>query len=236
MCSPGRALHPAVLAAARLAGVTRVYRVGGVQAIAALAYRHRAASTRVDKIVGPGTAHTQEAKRQVFGQVAIDSEAGPSEVFIVADASARADFLAADLLAQAEHDELASVVLATPSEDARRAPCAPRSNARSARSRASGSRARRCADRSALIVTRDLARGLRARQPLRRRAPAALRRRTPTPASRAIDVRRRGVPRLVESRFRSATTSPGRATSCRPAARRASSRWSASRTSSTASA
>ena len=120
MCSPGKVPHPAVVAAARLARVTRVYRIGGVQAIAALAYGTERIA-RVDKIVGPGTAHTQEAKRQVFGQVAIDSEAGPSEVFIVADAGARPDFLAADLLAQAEHDELASVVLATPSEPLARA-------------------------------------------------------------------------------------------------------------------
>ena len=116
MCSPGKQLHPAVAAASRLARVTRVYRVGGAHAIAALAFGTERIP-RVDKIVGPGTAHTQEAKRQVFGQVAIDSEAGPSEVFIVADASSRADFLAADLLAQAEHDALASVVLATPSAE-----------------------------------------------------------------------------------------------------------------------
>jgi histidinol dehydrogenase len=154
MCSPGKQLHPAVAAAARLARLTRVYRVGGVQAIAALAFGTESVP-RVDKIVGPGTAHTQEAKRQVFGQVAIDSEAGPSEVFIVADESARADFLAADLLAQAEHDELASVVLATPSAAQARAVLAEVD--RQVRTLAREKIARSAlAGRSALIVTRDL--------------------------------------------------------------------------------
>ena len=154
MCSPGKKLHPAVLAAARLARVTRVFRVGGVQAIAALAFGTERIA-RVDKIVGPGTAHTQEAKRQVFGQVAIDSEAGPSEVFIVADASARADFVAADLLAQAEHDELASVVLATPSEALARAVRAEVERQVASLTREKIARVS-LAGRSALIVTRDI--------------------------------------------------------------------------------
>ncbi|HKC52686.1 MAG TPA: histidinol dehydrogenase [Myxococcota bacterium] len=154
MCSPGKVLHPAVVAAARLARVTRVYRVGGVQAIAALAYGTERIA-RVDKIVGPGTAHTQEAKRQVFGQVAIDSEAGPSEVFIVADANARADFVAADLLAQAEHDVLASVVLATPSAELAGAVRAEIARQLPALSREITAR-KSLADRSLLIVTRDL--------------------------------------------------------------------------------
>ncbi len=155
MCSPGRTLHPAVLAAARLAGVSQLYRVGGAQAIAALAFGTESV-TRVDKIVGPGNAYVQEAKRQVFGQVAIDAEAGPSEVFIVADASARPDFLAADLLAQAEHDELASVVLATPSQ-------AQADAVEVELERQIGSLTREriarvsLAGRSALIVTRDVA-------------------------------------------------------------------------------
>jgi histidinol dehydrogenase len=134
--------------------VTRVYRVGGVQAIAALAFGTERIA-RVDKIVGPGTAHTQEAKRQVFGHVAIDSEAGPSEVFIVADASARADFLAADLLAQAEHDELASVVLATPSAALAAAVRAEVERQLPALSRESTAR-KSLRARSLLIVTRDL--------------------------------------------------------------------------------
>jgi len=155
MCSPGRELHPAVLAAARLAAVGRLYRVGGAQAIAALAFGTES-MTRVDKIVGPGNAYVQEAKRQVFGQVAIDAEAGPSEVFIVADGSIRPDFLAADLLAQAEHDELASVVLATPSDAHARAVHAEIDRQVGALPREKIARTA-LAGRSALIVTRDLA-------------------------------------------------------------------------------
>src|SRR5258706_1403168 len=154
MCSPGKVLNPAIVAAARLARVTRVYRVGGVQAIAALAYGTERIA-RVDKIVGPGTAHTQEAKRQVFGQVAIDSQAGPSEVLILADANARADFVAADLLAQAEHDVLASVVLATPSTELAHAVRAEIARQLPALSREVTAR-KSLADRSPLIVTRDL--------------------------------------------------------------------------------
>jgi histidinol dehydrogenase len=107
---------PAVLAAARIAGVDTVYRVGGAQAVAALAYGTKTIP-RVDKIVGPGNAFVQAAKRQVYGQVDIDATAGPSEVLVIADAGARADFVAADLLAQAEHgsgDECA--ILLTPSK------------------------------------------------------------------------------------------------------------------------
>ncbi len=113
MCTPGREIHPAVLEAARLAGVQRIFRVGGAQAIAALALGTETIP-KVDKIVGPGSAYTQAAKRVLFGEVGIDSEAGPSEVFIVADATAPPAWLAADLLAQAEHDENASVALASP--------------------------------------------------------------------------------------------------------------------------
>jgi histidinol dehydrogenase len=155
MASPAREHHPAVLAAAKLAGVTALYRVGGVQAVAALAYGTESIA-RVDKIVGPGTSHTQEAKRQVFGQVAIDSEAGPSEVFIVADEAANAEYLAADLLAQAEHDERASVVLAAPSEQlvAEVAAALSRQIASLPRARIASQSLR---SHSALIVTRDVA-------------------------------------------------------------------------------
>jgi len=113
MASPGRDSHPAMLAVAKLCGVARVFRIGGAEAMAALAYGTETVP-RVDKIVGPGNVWGQTAKRMVFGEVAIDSEAGPSEVFIVADSSAPAELVAADLLAQAEHEELASVVLGTP--------------------------------------------------------------------------------------------------------------------------
>jgi histidinol dehydrogenase len=154
MASPGRALHPAVQRAAQLAGVTRLHPVGGAQAIAALAFGTESIAP-VDKIMGPGNAYVQEAKRQVFGQVAIDAEAGPSEVFIVADAEAPASWLAADLLAQAEHDAMASVVLATPSEDlARRVISALEEQLVSLPDPSLASRS--LADRSAVVVTRDL--------------------------------------------------------------------------------
>jgi histidinol dehydrogenase len=112
--------HPAILAAAELAGIERIYRIGGAQAIAALAFGTESVR-RVDKIVGPGSVWVQAAKRQVLGEVAIDAEAGPSEVLIVADDSADPRLLASDLLAQAEHEESASVVLACPEQDLIRA-------------------------------------------------------------------------------------------------------------------
>jgi histidinol dehydrogenase len=113
---PGRdkSVNQAVLAAARLAGVTEAYRVGGAQAIAALAYGTESIR-RVDKIVGPGNVYVALAKRMVFGEVGIDMIAGPSEVFVVADATADPVAAAADLLAQAEHDPMARAVLASPS-------------------------------------------------------------------------------------------------------------------------
>lgn len=113
MAMSGREIHPAILAAAELAGVGRIVRLGGAQAVAALAFGTERVP-RVEKIVGPGSTYTQAAKRYVFGEVAIDAEAGPSEVLIVADADAPPDYVAADLLAQAEH-AMSSVVLATPS-------------------------------------------------------------------------------------------------------------------------
>jgi histidinol dehydrogenase len=105
-------LPPAVLAAARLAGATEVYRVGGAQAVAALAYG-TVALPAVDKIVGPGNLYVALAKRLVFGDVGIDLVAGPSEVVVVADRTADPDHVAADLLAQAEHDPMARAVLIT---------------------------------------------------------------------------------------------------------------------------
>jgi histidinol dehydrogenase len=114
MCVPtpdGR-MNPLVLAAARRAGVTEVYRVGGAQAVAAMAYG-TATIAPVDRIVGPGNAYVAEAKRQVFGRVGIDSIAGPSEVVVLADAAQSADDVAMDLMAQAEHDESAQSILIT---------------------------------------------------------------------------------------------------------------------------
>ncbi|NPU86080.1 MAG: histidinol dehydrogenase [Syntrophaceae bacterium] len=115
LASPAREgrLHPLIAAAAKLCGITQILKIGGGQAIAALAYG-TASVPRVDKIVGPGNAFVAAAKRIVFGEVSIDMIAGPSEVLIVADGSAPASFAAADLIAQAEHDEMASAVLVTP--------------------------------------------------------------------------------------------------------------------------
>jgi histidinol dehydrogenase len=110
--SPGGKLAPLVLAAAELAGVDEIYRVGGAQAVAALAYGTKTIAP-VAKIVGPGNAYVAAAKRIVFGTVGIDMIAGPSEVLIVADAHANPDWIAADLLAQAEHDAAAQSILIT---------------------------------------------------------------------------------------------------------------------------
>lgn len=108
-------LSQEVLAAAYIAGVTEVYKVGGAQAVAALAFGTETIP-KVDKIVGPGNIYVALAKREVFGYVGIDSIAGPSEILIVADESANPTYLAADLLSQAEHDQLASSILITPSK------------------------------------------------------------------------------------------------------------------------
>jgi histidinol dehydrogenase len=110
--APDGKLSPLVLAAAKLAGVDEVYRVGGAQAVAALAYGTQTIAP-VAKIVGPGNAYVAAAKRIVFGQVGIDMIAGPSEVLILADKTGNADWIAADLLAQAEHDESAQSILIT---------------------------------------------------------------------------------------------------------------------------
>nr|WP_179956163.1 histidinol dehydrogenase [Pannonibacter sp. XCT-53] len=110
--SPDGVLNPLVLAAARVAGVTEIYRIGGAQAIAALAYGTESIAP-VAKIVGPGNAFVAAAKRRVFGTVGIDMIAGPSEVLIVADGENNPDWLAADLLAQAEHDPAAQSILIT---------------------------------------------------------------------------------------------------------------------------
>ncbi|MGX7742012.1 histidinol dehydrogenase [Rhodopseudomonas parapalustris] len=112
--SPGGTLNPLVLAAAQLAGATEIYRIGGAQAVAALAYG-TATIAPVAKIVGPGNAYVAAAKRLVFGRVGIDMIAGPSEVVVVADRTANPDWIAADLLAQAEHDANAQSILITDS-------------------------------------------------------------------------------------------------------------------------
>jgi histidinol dehydrogenase len=114
--TPDGQLNPLVLAAAKLAGVDEIYRVGGAQAVAALAYGTETIKP-VAKIVGPGNAYVAAAKRQVFGTVGIDMIAGPSEVVVIADKSANPEWVAADLLAQAEHDEAAQSILVTDSSE-----------------------------------------------------------------------------------------------------------------------
>jgi histidinol dehydrogenase len=114
--APGGELNPLVLAAAKLAGVDEIFRIGGAQAVAALAYGTETIAP-VAKIVGPGNAYVAAAKRLVFGKVGIDMIAGPSEVLIVADKDGNPDWIAADLLAQAEHDSSAQAILISDSED-----------------------------------------------------------------------------------------------------------------------
>ena len=107
-------VNPVILAAAKIAGVDRIFKVGGAQAVAGLAYGTETLP-KVDKIVGPGNAYVAEAKKQVFGRVAIDMIAGPSEILVVADGTCNAKVVAADILSQAEHDKMASAVLVTDS-------------------------------------------------------------------------------------------------------------------------
>ncbi|HXY53248.1 MAG TPA: histidinol dehydrogenase [Nitrospirota bacterium] len=118
MCSPapGGNLNPYILAAADIAGVSDIFKIGGAQAVAAMAYG-TATIPKVDKIVGPGNIYVATAKQYVFGQVDIDMIAGPSEILIIADHTANPAFIASDLLSQAEHDELASSILVTPSRE-----------------------------------------------------------------------------------------------------------------------
>ncbi len=117
MVTPTRegVIPPAILAAAKIAGIDRIFKVGGAQAIAALTYGTDTIPA-VDKIVGPGNAYVAEAKRQVYGRVAIDMIAGPSEILVVADGSCNPEYVAADMLSQAEHDRMASAVLVTDSQ------------------------------------------------------------------------------------------------------------------------
>lgn len=115
-------VNPVILAAAKIAGVNRIFKVGGAQAVAALAYGTETIPA-VDKIVGPGNAFVAEAKKQVFGKVAIDMIAGPSEILVIADGSCNPVYVAADLLSQAEHDKMASAVLVTDSEELAQGVC-----------------------------------------------------------------------------------------------------------------
>jgi histidinol dehydrogenase len=151
-------VRPDVLMAARIAGVHRVFKMGGAQAVAALAYG-TASVPRVDKIVGPGNVYVQAAKRLVFGEVDIDSEAGPTEVLVVADRSANPAWVAADLISQAEHEERACAVLVTHVKA-----LVPRVQAQLERQLKSLERARiarrSLAERGAIVVTKDLGESL----------------------------------------------------------------------------
>src|SRR5205814_7752097 len=154
MMTPPGGLTDTVLAAAALAGVTKAFRIGGVPAIGALAYG-TATVPRVDKIVGPGNRFVTEAKRQVVGEVGIDMLAGPTEVLIIADRTADVRHVAADLIAQAEHDEDACAWCVTPSTtlaDAAEAELAPQV----ARSPRQAIVARSLADHGVVVVVPDL--------------------------------------------------------------------------------
>ena len=147
-------VQPLIAAAAELGGVTRIFKIGGAQAIAALAFG-TASIPRVDKIVGPGNVYVAAAKKMVFGRVAIDMIAGPSEVLIIADGTGEAAFAAADLLAQAEHDEMASALLLTPDAEFAEAVAAEVDRQLENLSRKSIA-SRSLAEFGAAVVTRDL--------------------------------------------------------------------------------
>jgi histidinol dehydrogenase len=152
--TPDGVRNPLVLAAAHLAGVTRAFAIGGAQAIAALAYG-TATIPAVDKVVGPGNAYVAAAKRRVFGTVGIDMIAGPSEILVIADATARADWIAMDLFSQAEHDESAQAMLLTPDAALIEAVAASMARALSAMPRRDVIAAS-LARRGALVKVRDL--------------------------------------------------------------------------------
>lgn len=153
--TPGGAVNPLVLLAAQIAGVDVVYRIGGAQAIAALAYG-TATIEAVDKITGPGNAYVAAAKRQVFGKVGIDMIAGPSEILVIADGDNDPDWIALDLLSQAEHDESAQSILVTDDADfARAVAAAVEVRLETLERRAIAGASWR--DYGAVIVTRDLA-------------------------------------------------------------------------------
>ena len=153
--TPGGVVNPLVLLAARIAGVDRVYRIGGAQAIAALAYGTKTIAA-VDKITGPGNAFVAAAKRRVFGRVGIDMIAGPSEILVIADGDNDPDWIALDLLSQAEHDESAQSILVTPDAAfAARVVAAVDKRLETLERRAIAGASWR--DFGAVIVTRDLA-------------------------------------------------------------------------------
>ena len=209
--------HPTILAACALLGIDEVYAVGGAQAIAMFAYG-AGPCRKVDLVTGPGNIYTVAAKRLLKGVVGIDSEAGPTEIAILADDTADPAFVAADLISQAEHDPMAASVLVTPSTalaDEVEAELDKQVVGHQAR-RADPHRARRAAVRDR--AGRRPRAGPGRRQRLRRRAPRDPDRRRRR-LGRAGAQRRRGLRRVVRARSRWATTAPGPTTCCPPAAR-----------------
>ncbi len=152
--SKSGSINPLILAAARLGGVQRIFKIGGAQAVAALAYGTQSVPA-VDKIVGPGNAYVAAAKRMVYGVVGIDMVAGPSEVVIISDGKVEAAWIAADLLAQAEHDAMASAMLLTPDKSFAARVASEVEDQLKSLSRESIAR-RAIEDYGALIITRDL--------------------------------------------------------------------------------
>jgi len=152
--SKGNEMNPMVLGAADVSGVDRIFKVGGAQAIAALAYG-TASVPAVDKIVGPGNVYVAMAKKMVYGSVGIDMIAGPSEIVIISDGTARASVVAADLLSQAEHDEMASAVLLTPLKEFAR-DVASEVDSQLKQLKKSDVAARSIEDYGAIIVTEDM--------------------------------------------------------------------------------
>ncbi len=219
--TPDGQINPLVLLAAHLAGVNEIYRIGGAQAIAALAYGTETIPP-VDKITGPGNAYVAAAKRRVFGKVGIDMIAGPSEILVIADADNDPDWIALDLMSQAEHDASAQSILITDDAGFGRAVAeAVETRLTSLERRAIAGASWR--DFGAVITVADLDRGRRPVEPHRARAPGALRRR-PRGAGDEMHPCRRDLPRRAGRPRRSAIMSAVRTTCCPPPARRASPR------------
>ncbi len=226
--SPDGKLNPLVLAAAHLGGVSEIYRVGGAQAVAALAYG-TATIAPVAKIVGPGNAYVAAAKRLVFGKVGIDMIAGPSEVLVIADRTGNAGWIAADLLAQAEHDASAQSILIT--DDAALADEVARAVESQLKTLPRAEIARRLVER----VRRDhpgqdARRGRRTGERDRRRASGDHDRGSGSAVGQDPQCRR-DLPRARIRRRRSAIMSAAPTTCCRPRVRRGSRRGSACSTS-----
>jgi histidinol dehydrogenase len=217
--TPDGVRNPLVMAAAHVAGIERGFAVGGAQAVAALAFG-TATVPRVDKIVGPGGAFVAAAKRQVFGAVGIDIIAGPSEVLIIADGSAPADWLALDLFSQAEHDAAAQAILLSPDADVLSAVARAMNEALPQRPRADTIR-RSLEGRGALIQTRDMAEAVAIAN---RIAPEHLELAVADPDALMDGIRHAGAIFV-------GAHSPAPATCCPPSAPRGSPRPSASTTS-----